>query len=68
MLQDEERGEVLSSDTLGERCLELVRERVITVPAPEGWRSRSKTDGVSPSGDVGVVMGEEDDKRLLEDG
>lgn len=69
--RDEERGpglvEVSNSITLGEWCLELVRERVITVPAPE-WRSRSKTDKVSPSGDVGVVMGEDDITRPSEDG
>ena len=68
VVQDKGRGQGLSSVTLGEWCLELVRERVITVPVPEERRSRSKTDGVSPSGDVGVVMGEEGDKRLSEDG
>lgn len=55
------------SVTSGECCLELVRERVITVPAAE-WRSRSKTDGASSSGDVGVVEGEDDINRTSEEG
>jgi len=48
------------SVALGEWCLELVRERVITVPAEDEWRSRLKIDGVSSSGDVGLVKGEND--------
>ena len=64
--QDEERrpGPVGDSNsvTLGEWCLELVRERVITVPVTE-WRSRSKTDAVSSSGDIGVDRGEIDINR-----
>jgi hypothetical protein len=72
VLRDEARGQGLTGDsssvTLGEWCLELVRERVITVPAPEEWRSRSKTDRMSPSGDAGVAMGEGDINRLSEDG
>jgi len=52
-----------NSVTLGELCLELVRERVITVPVAEEWRSRSKTDGVSSPGDVGVDKGEDDSNR-----
>jgi len=65
--QDEERrpGPVGDSNsvTLGEWCLELVRERVITVLVAEDWRSRSKTDGVSSSGDAGVDRGEDDVNR-----
>ena len=57
-----------SSVTLGELCLELVRERVITVPVAEEWRSRSKTDGVSSPGDVGVDKGEDDINRPSADG
>ena len=52
-----------NSVTLGELCLELVRERVITVPVAEEWRSRSKTDGVSSPGDVGVDEEEDDSNR-----
>jgi len=65
--QDEERrpGPVGDSNsvTLGEWCLELVRERVITVLVAEDWRSRSKTDGVSSSGDAGADRGEDDINR-----
>ena len=70
--REQGRGSGLVGDsnsvTFGEWCLELVRERVMTVPAPVEWRSRSKTDRVSTSGDVGVVMGEDDMHRLSEDG
>lgn len=56
-----------NSVTLGEWCLELVRERVITVPVVE-WGSRSKTDVVSSSGDPGVDRGEDDISRPSADG
>lgn len=56
-----------NSVSLGEWCLELARERVITAPVAE-WRSRSKTDGGSSSGDVGVVSGEDDINWPSEDG
>lgn len=69
---DEERGAGLVGDsnsaTLGELCLELVRERVITVPVVEEWKSRSKTDVASSSGDVGVHRGENGVNRPPEDG
>ena len=69
--RDEERTPGLVGDsnsvTLGEWCLELVRERVITVPVDE-WRSRSKTDAVSSSGDVGADRGGGDANRLSADG
>ena len=57
-----------NSVALGEWCLELVRERVITVLVIEEWRSRSKTDAVSASGDVGVDRGEDDIIRPSGDG
>lgn len=70
--QDKERRFGLVGDsnsvTLGEWCLELVRERVITVPVPEEWRSKSKTDAPSSSGDVGVDRGENDITRPSVDG
>lgn len=57
-----------NSVSLGEWCLELARERVITAPVAE-WRSRSKTDGASSSsGNVGVVSGEDAGNRPSEDG
>lgn len=57
-----------NSVSLGEWCLELARERVITAPVAE-WRSRSKTGGgSSSSGEVGVVSGEDGINRLSEDG
>jgi hypothetical protein len=63
-------GLVGDSDSvaLGEWCLELVRERVITVPVGEEWRSRSKTDGMSSPGDVGVDKGEGDISRPSTEG
>ena len=57
-----------NSVTSGELCLELVRERVITVPVAEEWRSRSGTDGVSSPGDVGIDKGEDDIARPSADG
>ena len=56
-----------NSVTLGELCLELVRERVITAPVDE-WRSKSKTDTVSSSGDAGADKGGGDAHRLSADG
>ena len=71
MARDKERTPGLvggsNSVALGEWCLELVRERVITVPADE-WRSRSKTDAVSSSGDTGTDRGGGDANRLSGDG
>ena len=70
VVRDEERwlGRTGYSNSvaLGEWCLELVRERVITVLVEE--ELRSKTDAMSSSGDVGVAKGEDDDNRLSEDG
>jgi len=56
-----------SSVTLGECCLELVRERVITVPG-EKRGSRSRADAVSSSGDAGFDSGEGDSNRPSADG
>ena len=67
---DEEHPLGLTVDSnsvgLGEWCLELVRERVITVPVE--WKSRSKTDVVSSSGEAGVDRGEDDVNRPSADG
>jgi len=63
-------GLVGDSDSvnLGERHPEPVRERVITLPVAGEWRSRSRTDAVSSSGDVGVDRGEGDVNRPSVDG
>ena len=64
--RDEERTPGLVGDsnsvTLGEWCLEPVRERVITVPVDK-WRSKSKADKVSSSGDAGADRGGGDANR-----
>lgn len=70
--EDEERrlGPVGDSRSvvLGDWCLELVRERVITVPVAVGRISRSKTGGTSSSGNVGIDRGEGDVSRPPTDG
>lgn len=55
-----------NSVTLGEWCLELVRERVITVLVVEEWGS--KKDPASSPGDAGAARGENDNNRPSEDG
>ena len=59
---------VSDSVAFGEWCLELVRERVITVPVVDEWKSSSKMDVVSSHGDVGVEIAEDDINRPSGDG